>query len=69
MVKRKALVLASGSKTGGGSGFENLFCLNGIVQADFVAVASNYADGGVFQRTRNLGAPFVHFPGPWTAEA
>lgn len=66
----KILVFASGSKDGGGSGFEKLVLAtrDGRLSAEIVAVVSNYADGGVSKRAKALGVPFIHFPGPWEAE-
>jgi len=75
MSKPKVIVFSSGSKDGGGSGFENL-----VVQSredsklnyEVVAVVSNHKDGGVRERADRLDIPFVHFPkpqdGPRTAE-
>lgn len=70
MGKPRLIVFASGSKTGGGSGFENLVLSSrkGILDADIIAVVSNNADGGVKEKASRLGVTFVHFPGPWTAE-
>lgn len=65
----KLLIFASGSKTGGGSGFENMIRQQEVVGADFVGVVSNHEHGGVRERADRLGIPFIHFPGPWTAEA
>lgn len=70
MDEPRLVVFASGSKTGGGSGFENLVMASrkGILSAKIVAVVSNHASGGVFQRARNLYVPFIHFPPLWTEE-
>jgi folate-dependent phosphoribosylglycinamide formyltransferase PurN len=67
MYKPRLLVFASGSKDGGGSGFEKLVLASrdGILQADIVAVVSNHAAGGVAERAQKLSIPFVHFTGPW----
>jgi phosphoribosylglycinamide formyltransferase-1 len=66
------IVFASGSAQGGGSGFENLVIhsrdKHGDLDAKIVAVVSNHAAGGVFERAKRLDVPFVHFPAPWTAE-
>ncbi len=61
--------MASGSKTGGGSGFENLVKASrlGIIDAA-IFVISNHEHGGVRERADRLGVPFTYFPGPWTAE-
>lgn len=68
--KPKLIIFASGTKTGGGSGFENLVqaTKTGILDADIVAVISNHANGGVKEKADRLGIKFVHFPKPWTAE-
>lgn len=70
MTKPRLVVFASGSKTGGGSGFENLVnkAREGVLRADIVAVVSNHESGGVRVRADRIGVPFVHFPEPWTAE-
>jgi folate-dependent phosphoribosylglycinamide formyltransferase PurN len=67
---KNLLIFASGSKDGGGSGFENLVkaSKNGVLSANIVAVASNHEHGGVAQRAKKLGIPFIYFPAPWNAE-
>jgi phosphoribosylglycinamide formyltransferase-1 len=67
----KLLIFASGTATGGGSGFETLVenARVGILQAKIAGVVSNHADGGVRQKADHLGTPFIFFDGPWTAEA
>lgn len=71
-MRPKIIVFASGSAQGGGSGFENLVVHSrhkqGDLDAKIVAVVSNHAQGGVYERARRLDVPFVHFPPPWTAE-
>ena len=69
MSKPKLTIFASGTKTGGGSGFENLVMAsgNGILNAD-ITVVSNHQNGGVREKADRLGIPFVHFAGHWTAE-
>lgn len=68
----KLIVFASGTKDGGGSGFANLVQSTRsdpkILNAEIVAVVSNYEKGGVAQKAANLQIPFEHFPGPWTAQ-
>lgn len=66
MRKPRVVVFASGTKTGGGSGFENLVwrMRANFLQADIVAVVSNVTDGGVKKRAQELSIPFVHFPKP-----
>jgi phosphoribosylglycinamide formyltransferase 1 len=71
MLKKKILVFASGSASGGGSGFEKLVLASrgGPLCADIVGVVSNHAEGGVRARADMLGVPFIHFPQPWSAES
>ncbi len=70
MDRPRIVVFASGTNTGGGSGFENLVNAsnNGTLEADIVGVVSNHAEGGVRERAKKLGVPFIFFPGPYTAE-
>ncbi|KKQ35777.1 MAG: Phosphoribosylglycinamide formyltransferase [Candidatus Nomurabacteria bacterium GW2011_GWB1_37_5] len=69
--KPKLVIFASGSKTGGGSGFEKLVLAQreGILNADIAAVVSNHENGGVREKADRLGINFIHFPGPFTADA
>lgn len=64
MTRPKVVVFASGTKTGGGSGFEKLVeaSRTGILEADIVAVVSQYLHGGVHERAVRLGIRFVLFP-------
>ncbi len=66
----RLIVFASGTKDGGGSGFENLVkaTKTGKLDAEIVAVVSNHEHGGVRQRADRLGIPFIHFAGPYDAE-
>jgi phosphoribosylglycinamide formyltransferase-1 len=69
-MKQRAIVLASGTKTDGGSGFEKLFeygCNSGSC-FEVVAVVSDHERGGVYGRAARLNVPFEYFPAPWTAE-
>ena len=68
-MKSKIIVFASGTKKGGGSGFENLVAAtkSGVLDADIVGVVSNHENGGVAERAKRLGIPFVYFPGPYDA--
>lgn len=68
-VNPRLLVFASGTKEGGGSGFENLVLAvrNRHLSADIVGVVSNHEHGGVRERAARLGVPFVFFPGPYDA--
>ena len=70
MNKPRILVYASGSAQGGGSGFANLVKASreGLLDAEICKVISNHADGGVKKYADELGIPFAHFHGPWTAE-
>lgn len=70
MDRPRIVVFASGTKTGGGSGFENLVNAStaGILDADIVGVVSNHAEGGVHEKAKHLGIPFIFFPGPYEAE-
>ena len=67
---KKIIIFASGTKDGGGSGFENLVnaTKNGILNAQIMAVVSNHENGGVRERADRLGIKFIHFPAPWIAE-
>ena len=64
MGKPRVIVFASGTPTGGGSGFENLVAATKRreLDADIVAVVSNHECGGVRERADRLGIPFVCFP-------
>ncbi len=68
----KILVFASGSSTGGGSGFENLVRhsreAGGDLKAEIVGVVSNNEHGGVRLRADALKIPFIYFSGPYDAE-
>lgn len=70
MNKKRLLVFASGSKSGGGSGFEKLFeaSRDGRLSADIIAVVSNHEHGGVRERADRLGVRFIHSPKPRTAD-
>ena len=69
MNKPKLIIFSSGTKTGGGSGFENLVKAqkSGILSAKIVAVVSNHAEGGVREKADRLGVPFILFSGPYDA--
>ncbi len=56
----KLLILASGTRKGGGSGFENLVhaTREGVLRADIVGVVSNHEHGGVRERADRLGIRF-----------
>ncbi|NIM46602.1 MAG: phosphoribosylglycinamide formyltransferase [Candidatus Aenigmarchaeota archaeon] len=63
----RLLIFASGTKDGGGSGFQELVenSRTGILNAEIVAVVSNHPEGGVKKRADKLKIPFVYFPGPF----
>lgn len=67
---KKILVFASGTKDGGGSGFQELVenSRTGILNADIIAVVSNHENGGVKQKADKLKIPFIYFPAPWRIE-
>lgn len=69
-MKKKLIIFASGSKTGGGSGFANLVSASrdGRLNAEIVMVISNHENGGVREKADRLGIKFLHFPAPYTAE-
>lgn len=69
-MRPKIIVFASGTRNSGGSGFENLVeaTKTGVLDAEVVAVISNHEHGGVRERAKWLGVPFVYFNGPYTAE-
>jgi phosphoribosylglycinamide formyltransferase 1 len=71
MSNPKIIVFASGSKDGGGSGFEKLVeaVKSGVLDAEIAAVVSNHAEGGVLERADRLGISFIHFPKPWDAKS
>lgn len=66
------LVFASGTKTSGGSGFENLVRASRtappILEAEICGVITNHAAGGVWQKAHALGIPAEYWPGPYVAE-
>jgi len=66
-MRPKIIVFASGTKEGGGSGFENLVT-SPELDADILAVVSNHEHGGVRARAEKLGIPFIYFAGPCDAE-
>jgi folate-dependent phosphoribosylglycinamide formyltransferase PurN len=65
----KILVFASGTKDGGGSGFQNLVEWSRANPNSFevVGVVSSQVDGGVKKRAEALKVPFTYFPGPYEA--
>lgn len=69
-MNKKVLVFASGSKDGGGSGFQNLVnkSRSENLGYEIVAVISNHENGGVRQKADFLKIPFVFFEKPYTKE-
>lgn len=63
----RLIIFASGTKTGGGSGFRELVrqSRTGVLQAEIAAVVSNHANGGVRTIADAYDVTFVHFPRPW----
>lgn len=70
MKKPRLIIFASGTKDGGGSGFEYLVKArnSGVLDAEIRAVVSNHLDGGVRKRALDFAIPFWHFPAPWDSE-
>lgn len=70
--KPKIIVFSSGTKDGGGSGFENLVIKsreeNKDINYEIVAVVSNHENGGVRERADRLGVSFIYFEKPFSAE-
>jgi folate-dependent phosphoribosylglycinamide formyltransferase PurN len=68
--RKRLLVFASGTATGGGSGFAKLVQASrmGILDALVVGVVSNHKDGGVCRHAKELAVVFQHFPKPWAEE-
>jgi phosphoribosylglycinamide formyltransferase-1 len=66
------LVFASGTKTGGGSGFETLVRASRtsppILDAWICAAVTNHFGGGVWQRAAALGVQAAYWPGPFLAQ-
>jgi folate-dependent phosphoribosylglycinamide formyltransferase PurN len=67
-IKPYVLVFASGTKTGGGTGFETLVraarTTPPILDAWISGVITNHADGGVWQKAQALGIPAAYWAGP-----
>jgi phosphoribosylglycinamide formyltransferase 1 len=66
------LVFASGTKTGGGSGFERLVRASQttppVLGAQICGVVTNHLEGGVWQKAQALGIPAEYWPGPYRAQ-
>jgi phosphoribosylglycinamide formyltransferase 1 len=69
--KANILVFASGTKTGGGSGFETMVraARTGppILDAWIGAVVTNHFAGGVWQKAKAFGIPAAYWVGPYLA--
>lgn len=61
-MRPRLLIFASGTKTGGGSGFQKLVeaSRDGRLEANIVGVISNHEFGGVRERAKKLGVQFSH---------
>lgn len=70
--KPRILVFASGTRTGGGSGFEVLVkatrTVPPVLEATICGVVTNHPQGGVWQRAQRLGVPAEYWPGPFEAQ-
>lgn len=68
--KKRLLIFASGTASGGGSGFKCLVesVKNGTLQAEIVAVVSNHEAGGVRKIAKAFEVPFEYFNGSFSAE-
>jgi len=68
----RILVFASGTKTGGGSGFETLVKATQtkppVLDAQVCGVVTNHPEGGVWQKAQALGIPAEYWPGPYLAQ-
>ena len=71
-IQPNILVFASGTKTGGGSGFETMVRATQarppILDASICAVITNHSDGGVWHKAQALGIPAEYWAGPYLAE-
>ncbi len=65
------LVFASGTKTGGGSGFETMVraarAEPPVLDAWICAVVTNHFGGGVWRKAQALGVPAAYWAGPYGA--
>jgi phosphoribosylglycinamide formyltransferase 1 len=66
------LIFASGTKDGGGSGFETLVraarSRPPVLEAWICGVVTNHCGGGVWQKAKALGIPAVYWAGPYDAQ-
>lgn len=63
---KKLLIFASGSKDGGGSGFQELVenSRTEVLEVEIAGVVSNHENGGVKQKADKLNVPFEYFKKP-----
>jgi phosphoribosylglycinamide formyltransferase-1 len=70
--KPHILVFASGTKTGGGSGFETMVnaarARPPVLDAWICGVVTNHFGGGVWQKAQALGIPAAYWAGPYVAQ-
>ena len=68
---KRVVVFASGTKDGGGSGFQALVekMRMGVLRADIVSVVSQHERGGVRKHAKNFDIPFHYFHGAKDAGA
>ncbi|MBI2120048.1 MAG: hypothetical protein HYT94_00310 [Parcubacteria group bacterium] len=64
-MKRNLIIFASGEKTDGGTGAENLVKQ---LPGRTLAIISSNENGGVRRRADALAVPFFYFSGPYTTE-
>lgn len=66
---QRLLIFASGTETGGGSGFRALVDASraGRLHAEIVGVVSQHREGGVRRIASELDVPFSYFPPRWDA--
>ncbi len=70
-IKPNILVFASGTKSGGGSGFAGLVRASRssppLLDAWICGVVTNHFDGGVWRKAEALGVPAAYWAGPYRA--
>ena len=70
-IKQYVLVFASGTQTGGGSGFEKMVQASRarppLLDAWICGVITNHVDGGVWHKAQALGIRSAYWAGPYTA--
>lgn len=70
-MKKRIIVMASGTEDGGGSGFLHLLLAITAKQldAEVIGVISTHPNGGVRQIADQWGIPFVHMSAPYDEES